>query len=264
MTKIADLRARLPEIAAHRLKGAAWSDIAKLLVETGLTITPNELRPYWARLSGGRHPAEIVLEAVGARAEEAERQAAASKEFANAQLRAAHALGPYVGEVNRLRNRVDALEARNAELEAIQAQAAEASASVEELERLHAKIDALLALNAELEAVAARAEQAERRAALEEAGEAEELVSLRRQVNDLQRRNAELEAESVRAEEAGLWAATQADTYEALSELLLGQRDELQARNAEIQADLRAVDFMSLGVGVGRRSRRGLARYAGM
>lgn len=170
---------------------------------------------------------------------------------------------PSLVEANRLRSEVDKLLARNDKLEAIQVSAEGAAATSEELERLRLDASVLRERVAELEVIAAQAGEAERRAVQEATDKTEELESIRRQVNDLRERNAELEAAKIRTEEAGQWAATQARTYEAASELFRGQRDELQERNAELKADLHAVDFMSLGVGVGRRARRGLARYSG-
>jgi chromosome segregation ATPase len=263
MSKMADLHRRLPEIAEHRLRGATWPDIAKILVEAGLTVTADELRPYWSRLAGERHPAEILLEAAEARAEEAERQAAASREFSNVQLRSLAAIAGTVSEVKKLRVRVDALTKRNEELEAIERVTEGALNAAKEAKILRQEVKELQGRNAELEAVVAQTAQAEERAAEKIAEIAEEAERLRRQMSDFQERSTGLEAARKSAEEAGLWAESRASTFEALSDLLYEQRNELEARKAELEGDLSAIDMMSLGLGVGRKARRQLRRHLG-
>jgi DNA repair exonuclease SbcCD ATPase subunit len=263
MTKMADLRRRLPEIARLRLKGATWPDVAEFLAEQGLAVSANELRPYWSRLAGERHPAEILLDLAEARAEEAERQAAASKEFANFQLRSVSVLAGVAKEVKGLRARVDVLTKRNEELEAVELFPEGAANALRELKSLREEVGELRRRNAELDTVVARTAQLKRRSVEKAAEKAEEVERLRRQITDLQERTAELEKDKTRAEEAGRWAETGAGTFEALSDMLVGQQKELKAEKAELEADLRAVDMMSLGLGVGRKTRRQLRRYIG-
>jgi chromosome segregation ATPase len=261
MSKMADLRRRLPEIAEHRLRGATWPDIAKILAEAGLRITADELRPYWARLAGERHPAEILLEIAEARVEEAERQAAASRQMSSLHLRSLAAAAGTVREVNKLRAQVDALTKRNEELEAIEPVEHDAERAADEAKGLRQEMNTLLSRNAELEALVAKTRQAEWRAAEKVAEIAEEAERLRRQVNDLQERSLELEAARTSAEKARQWAESRASTFEALSDLLYAQRNELEARTTELEADLAAVNMMSLGLGIGRKARRQLRRH---
>ena len=78
----ADLvRERLDEIASLRMDGTTWPVIALHLSLTGINVSGDEIRAYWGRFSGGKHPAEILVERSAVRARDAERRLAEATEI---------------------------------------------------------------------------------------------------------------------------------------------------------------------------------------
>ena len=103
------IRSLLPEIAAWRVDGKTWREVAAELASRGISVTPDEIRAYWPRISDRRTAEEILLVERRERVAESETEMAAMK---SALANSAETVRRLRDEIAALSRSRDAAEAR--------------------------------------------------------------------------------------------------------------------------------------------------------